>query len=168
MNAESVLHGRILRGDAGLQGQLQRVLSHPPRTVWQMLTVPAALAQWLAPGSLELREGGAVQLDFGDSGIVINSTLTAFVPGQLLEYSWSSGTQPQRPLRWDVQAVEGGSQLRLGVRVPAGEDLAKACAGFEAHLEMLAAALEGVPIKFPFDLYQQARKAYAEQVAALG
>ena len=58
--------------------------------------------------------------------------------------------------------------LALTVRVPADEDIAKACAGFEAHLEMLAAALEGVSIKFPFDLYVQARKAYSEQVAQLG
>ena len=57
--------------------------------------------------------------------------------------------------------------LTLGVRVPVGEDAAKACAGFEAHLDMLAAALEGVAVRFPFDVYQQARKAYAEQVAAL-
>ena len=49
----------------------------------------------------------------------------------------------------------------LLVRVPAGEDLAKACAGFDAHLDMLAAALEGVSIKFPFDVFVQARKVYA-------
>ena len=51
------------------------------------------------------------------------------------------------------------------MRVPAGEDPAKACAGFEGHLEMLAAALEGVPIRFPFDLYKSARAAYTEQLA---
>jgi len=50
------------------------------------------------------------------------------------------------------------------VRLPEGEDPAKACAGFEGHLEMLAAALEGVPIRFPFDLFVQARKVYGEQV----
>jgi hypothetical protein len=54
------------------------------------------------------------------------------------------------------------------VRVPTGEDLAKACAGFDAHLDMLAAALEGVSIKFPFDVFVQARKVYAEQVTVLG
>ena len=48
------------------------------------------------------------------------------------------------------------------------EDVAKACAGFEGHLEMLATALEGVPTRFPFDLFVQTRKAYAEQVARLG
>ena len=61
--------------------------------------------------------------------------------------------------------VDGeGTRLELQVRLPAGEDAAKACAGFEGHLEMLAAALEGVPIKFPFDLFLKARAGYGEQL----
>lgn len=160
--------GRIVRDGDHFEGQLQRDFGHPPAALWAMLTESAQMAQWLAPGRLELRAGGAVRIDFGDSGIVIDSRLTAYAPEQLLEYSWSSGAQPQRPLRWALRAVEGGTRLQLDVRVPADEDAAKACAGFAAHLEMLAAALEGVTVKFPFDLYQQARKAYAEQVAKLG
>jgi hypothetical protein len=46
------------------------------------------------------------------------------------------------------------------LHVPAGEDAARAAAGFETHLEMLAAALEGVPIKFPFQLFKELRAAY--------
>ena len=86
----------------------------------------------------------------------------------MLEYSWSSGEQPQRPLRWELHPRGGGTRLELFVEIPAGEDVAKACAGFEGHLEMLATALEGVPTRFPFDLFVQTRKSYAEQVARLG
>lgn len=156
--------GRITRSKAGFEGRLERELAHPAAAVWAMLTEPASLAQWLAPGSIELREGGAVRIDFADSGAVIDSHVTAIAPQRLLEYSWSSPSQPQRPLRWELQPEGVGTRLRLTVRLPEGDDPAKACAGFEGHLEMLAAALEGVPIKFPFDLYQQARKAYGEQV----
>ncbi|HQX92370.1 MAG TPA: SRPBCC family protein [Thermomonas sp.] len=160
--------GRIVRGQAGLEGRLQRVFAHSTAAVWTMLTDSAAMAQWLAPGTIVQQPGGAVRIDFADSGITIDSNLSAFAAGRLLEYSWSSGQQPQRPLRWELQDVGAGTQLQLSMRVPEGEDLAKACAGFDAHLEMLAAALEGVSIKFPFDVFVQARKAYAEQVAALG
>jgi len=31
-------------------------------------------------------------------------------------------------------------------------------------MEMLAAALEGVPIKFPFDRFRKARTAYNQQI----
>lgn len=156
--------GRITRTENGFEAQLGRVFAHPAAAVWAMLTDPAQMAQWLAPGSIEPCEGGTVRIDFADSGIVIDSRVTAFIPGRLLEYSWSSGTQPQRPLSWELLPDAAGTRLQLGVRLPVGEDPAKACAGFEGHLEMLAAALEGVPIKFPFDLFLQARAAYGAQL----
>lgn len=168
MVQDSGLSGQIVRVGNGHDGRLAREFAHPASAVWAMLTEPALMAQWLAAGHVEQRQGGAVRIDFADSGIVIDSVVTAFEPGRVLEYSWSSGQQPQRPLRWELRAGDGATTLLLRVHVPDGEDPAKACAGFEGHLEMLAAALEGVSIKFPFDLYVQARKAYGEQVAALG
>jgi uncharacterized protein YndB with AHSA1/START domain len=158
--------GSIRRLDQGYQGRLERVYGHEPAAVWRMLTEPQGLAQWLAPGTIELRAGGAVRIDFADSGIVIASTVRALEPLRLLEYSWSSGTEPERPLRWELEATEQGTRLVLTVTVPAGEDAAKACAGFEGHLEMLAAALEGVPVRFPLELYLQARKAYQAMLQA--
>jgi hypothetical protein len=80
----------------------------------------------------------------------------------LLTYSWSSGDEPERLLRWELDTADEGTALTLTVRLPAGEDIAKACAGFEAHLDMLAAALEGVPTRFPFERYLAARHAYQE------
>lgn len=147
------------------EGTLTRTYAgHGRAEVWKMLTDSGSLAQWIAPGSVEPRMGGAVRIDFKDSGIVIDSRVTEFVPQTALAYSWSSGKQPERPMRWQLADADGGTRLTLTVKVPAGEDPAKACAGFEGHLEMLAAALEGVPIRFPFDLYKQARSAYQRQL----
>lgn len=137
-------------------------MGHKQDTVWRMLTEPPQFVRWLAPGSIELRKGGRVHIDFGDSGVVIDSTVLAFNPPRLLAYSWSSGDGASRPLRWELDAVDRGTALTLTVQVSAGEDIAKACTGFEAHLDMLAAALEGVPIRFPFDRYLAARRAYQE------
>lgn len=158
--------GTIRRTDTGFEGQLRRTIAHPPARVWQMLTAPDQLAQWLAPGTIELRPGGAVHINFADSGILIESTVTAYQPEQLLEYSWSSGSEPARPLRWELSPSPEGTELVLTVQVPAQEDIAKACAGFDGHLEMLVAALEGVPIRFPFELFLQARKAYQDAALA--
>lgn len=152
--------GRLRRLDDGFEGRLERLVAHERNAVWRMLTEPQELAQWLAPGSIELRPGGAVHIDFADSGTTIDSTVLALNPPQLLEYSWSSGDEPQRPVRWELHPAGDGTQLTLTLLLPAGEDAAKACAGFDAHLEMLAAALEGVPIRFPFDHYMKARRAY--------
>lgn len=165
MADDKVSPDQIRRDGNGIEGRLARHLPHPPARVWQMLTEAQGLGQWLAPGTIELREGGRVHVDFGDSGVVIDSTVLELEPQRRLAFSWSSGDQPQRPLRWTLVPADGGTDLGLSVTLPAGEDLAKACAGFDAHLEMLAAALEGVPIKFPFQLYLARRTAWQEALA---
>ncbi|HEX7386653.1 MAG TPA: SRPBCC domain-containing protein [Castellaniella sp.] len=154
--------------DGSFSGALSRVYDeHSPAEVWRMLTEPACIAQWIAPGSIELKVGGAVRIDFGDSGVRIDSKVTELKPGEVLAYSWSSPGEPERLLRWSLKALPSAVQLSLSVHIPAGEDAAKACAGFEGHLQILAGALEGVPIKFPFELYKQARAAYTQQLEHL-
>ena len=156
----------LSRDEGYVQASFTRSFAHPASEVWSALTDRAVLPQWLAAGAIEQRLGGRAHLDFADSGIVIDAVVTAFEPGRLLEYSWSSGDQPLRPLRWSLEPTAGGCQLTLRVRVPRSEDAARAAAGWEAHLEMLAAQLEGVPIRFPFDLFKAAREVYGERLPA--
>ena len=131
-----------------------------------MLTDPAELPKWLAPGEIELRQGGRAKLDFTDSGTVIDSTVSALEPERLLAYSWSSPGEPERPVRWELEPDGDGTRLVLTLRVPDSEDVARACAGWEAHLQMLLAALEGVPIKFPFERFKSTREAYKGLIPA--
>jgi uncharacterized protein YndB with AHSA1/START domain len=142
-------------------------LDNPLEEVWAALTEPQGLARWLAPGEIEPREGGIARLDFGDSGAVIDSRVTAFSPPRLLEYSWSTPGEPLRPLRWSLEPIGPTTVLSLRLSVPANENAARAAAGFAAHLEMLQAALMGAPARFPFEVFKAARDAYREQVAQL-
>lgn len=160
--------GSLTLSNGYLHGQLERIIEHDQQAVWAMLTVPERIAEWLAPGTIELKVGGAAKLNFTDSGTVIDSTVTACNAPHLLEYSWSSPGQPSRPVRWETKPVSAGTQLTLTVGVPQGEDIARACAGWEAHLMMLLAAIEGVPIKFPFERFKTTREAYKVKAAALG
>ncbi len=157
--------GTVRRVDDEYEACLERVLEHDQNTVWTLLTDPGKLPDWLAPGEIELRVGGRARLDFTDSGTVIDSSVSAVDPPRLLEYSWSSAGEPIRPVRWEVIPEGSGSRLRLILRVPASEDIARACAGWEAHLLMLMAALEGVPIKFPFERFKETREAYKAMTA---
>lgn len=166
MSESELRLGTLHRVEGGIEGRLERRFVHHRDEVWRMLTEPEKFAQWLAPGSIEPRVGGTVRIDFSDSGTVIDSTIQEFDPPHLLVYSWSSGAAPIRPLRWQLDEVATGTRLLLSVRLPAAEDAAKACAGFEGHLEMLAAALEGAPIKFPVDLFLAARGGYRKLLGA--
>ncbi len=146
--------------------RLSRVLDDDVERVWAALTEPQYLIQWLAPGEIELRPGGAARLNFTDSGIVIDSTVTAIEPLHLLEYSWSGPGEPDRPVRWEIQPEGEAVRLDLTLVLPADEDAGRACAGWAAHLEMLAAALAGVPMKFPLEIFKETQDAYRAQLAA--
>lgn len=147
---------------------MARTTAHPPALVWRALTAPELIALWLAPGRIDPRLGGDVRLDFADSGTVIDCAVSAFEDGRLLEFSWSKPGEPLRPVRWVLKPSAAGTELTLTVRTPPGEDPGRACAGWEAHLAMLAAALDGAPIAFPFERFKAAREAYRPLVAALG
>jgi uncharacterized protein YndB with AHSA1/START domain len=158
--------GTIRRADGTFEARLERVLTHDQATVWAMLTEPEELPKWLAPGEIELRAGGRAKLDFADSGTVIDSSVTAIEAPCLLEYSWSGPGEPERPVRWETAADGTGTRLVLTLRLPESEDVARACAGWEAHLQMLLAALEGVPIKFPFERFKETREGYKGLIPA--
>lgn len=166
MSEETTSTGSIERNGDAFEIRLERIIEHEPDAVWRMLTASDALPQWLAPGTVETETGGAIRVDFPESGASIDATVRACEPPRLLEYSWSSGDEPQRPLRWELEPVAAGTHLVLGLRLPGDEDAAKSAAGWDAHLEMLLAALEGVPIRFPVDHFLALRRRYADQLAA--
>jgi uncharacterized protein YndB with AHSA1/START domain len=156
--------GSIDRIEDGFEAHLERFMEHPQEAVWAMLTEPSRMIDWLAPGEIELRKGGTARLNFTDSGIVIDSLVSEFDPPHLLEYSWSSPGEPDRPVRWQTSPAGDGTRLSLTLKCPADEDIARSCAGWEAHLMMLLAAIEGVPIKFPFERFQSTRDAYNRMI----
>ena len=148
-----------------VEARLTRDLDNTPLEVWAALTQADRLVDWLAPGVIEPRAGGAAKLNFEDSGIVIDSVVSAIEAPNLLEYSWSGPGEPLRPLRWEVEPTADGARLTLTLLSPAGEDAGRACAGFAAHMDMLAAALAGVPIKFPFERFKAARDTFRARLA---
>jgi uncharacterized protein YndB with AHSA1/START domain len=165
MTQENEKIGTIERGSGCYHATLERFLAHDQAQVWAMLTEPDRMVEWLAPGEIELRKGGVAKLNFTDNGIVIDSEVSAFEPPRLLEYSWSSPGEPKRPVRWETAPDASGTRLTLTLQLPEDEDVARSCAGWEAHLMMLLAAIEGVSIKFPFERFQATREAYKAIVA---
>jgi len=159
--------GTIKRTRGCFEARLERFLEHDQTSVWAMLTDPARLPEWLAPGELSQRKGGPAKLNFPESGTIINSTVSAIDAPRLIEYSWSGPGEPERPVRWETVAQDGGTRLILTLRIPDTEDIARSCAGWEAHLQMLLAAVEGVPIKFPFERFKATRESYKALVAAI-
>ena len=156
----------VVRSHDRVAARLELLLDEHIDKVWTALTAPDWLPKWLAPGHIDLKVGGEAALDFGDSGLAIGSQVTALVPGLLLEYGWSRPGEPARPLRWSLEPVGPQTRLTLALNLPVADDVARSLAGWAAHLDMLVAALAGIPIKFPFDVFQEARAIYRARLAA--
>lgn len=154
--------GTLQRQGQRVRARLSREIQHDPKRVWEMLTDSVYLTNWLAPGQIEQRLGGAVKIDFGMSGTTIDCRVKNFKLHELLEYSWSAGEDPERPIRWKLTPTEDGTLLELELELPDDDRVAISCAGWDAHLEMLMAALEGISIHFPRDRFQEARAVFGE------
>ncbi|MGD0193052.1 MAG: SRPBCC family protein [Rhizomicrobium sp.] len=160
MSGEFTKYGSLKVMPGATEVRISRDFPQSVDRLWQALVEPDQLVDWLAPGSIEPHEGGTAKLDFSDSGIVIDSTVSEFDAPRSVAYSWSGPGEPTRPLRFETMPIAEGTRLTMTLQLPAGEDAARAAAGFEAHLEMLAAALEGVPIKFPLAMFKAMQVAY--------
>lgn len=155
----------LVRTPDYVKGVITLRVDHAPTEVWEALTQPRHLANWLAPGVIELRVGGAVKLAFEQSGVAIDSQVTVLRPLQAIGFSWSGPGEPERPIEWAIAPHGQGTEVTLTLQVPHAEDAARSCAGWAAHLEMLAADLEGVSAKFPFETFQSRRAAYVAEGA---
>jgi uncharacterized protein YndB with AHSA1/START domain len=160
MTEEYKPHGSIRIVPGAMEIHVRRSYTQSVDRVWNALVRSDRLAEWLAPGSIEPFKGGQAKFNFVDSGIVIGSTVSEFDSPRAVAYSWSGPGEPNRPLRFETSVSGEGTILTVKLQLPSGEDAARTAAGFEAHLEMLAAALAGTPITFPFAMFKAMRAAY--------
>ncbi len=120
-----------------------RMLDAPPERVWAALTSVDDLAAWLAPATLEPRVGGAVRIEFdGQDGLTTGTVLT-WDPPRTLEHEWHYPGETGSVVRYDLVAVEGGTELTLVHRLLRADQAAGYGAGWHAHLDALGALLAG-------------------------
>lgn len=159
--------GTLTHGNGYITATMERDVDAPVDEVWSKLSEESERVKWLAEGSIDLAVGGRARLDFKDSYVIVDSEVTACEPPRLLEFSWSSGEEPDRPIRFELEETPEGCTIHLSVGIPEDEVVARSCAGWEAHLTMLQAAVAGVPIKFPLDRFKACREQFDAEVMRL-
>jgi uncharacterized protein YndB with AHSA1/START domain len=157
-------YGTVHERADGYQLRFERHLLHPVEKVWAALTNPAQLAQWLAPGEIELTLGGRIYLAFTDGAGVIDGRVTAIAPPRLLEFTWTDKGNDLGFVRWELIAENGGTHLVLTHNVP---ETARASgipmlAGWHSLLEELEVLLDGLPISAVPDRWQVLHDHYAK------
>jgi uncharacterized protein YndB with AHSA1/START domain len=122
--------------------RVQRRYDAAPDEVWAALTDPASLARWLAPaGRVELREGGAFELDFPAEGSRMSGRVRAIDPERVLELEWNYPGEPPSLVRLSIEPADDGTRLVVDHR---GLERALATGygeGWQRHLEQLRGIL---------------------------
>jgi uncharacterized protein YndB with AHSA1/START domain len=148
--------------------RFERHLKHPVEKVWAALADPERRAEWLAPGAIEPQAGGRPELNFEDGptpehGTGLGGTVRIADPPRLLEFSWTTESGREEPVRWELFPEADGTRLvlthtvrrpiplgfGLNVQNSATESrLAGYQAGWHAHLDRLPLMLAGRPAAY--------------------
>jgi uncharacterized protein YndB with AHSA1/START domain len=148
--------------------RFERRFAHPVERVWQALTDPEQLKQWVSATELEidLVEGGRMysrtaapelveavlaehpELDgigIRERGFESHDTVLRVEPPRVFEHTFGA---PNSVVRWELEPDGGGCHLRMSHTQPPGAprtDAPRDLAGWHTLLELLGRVLDGQP-----------------------
>jgi uncharacterized protein YndB with AHSA1/START domain len=123
---------------------LVRQMRHSPEKVWEAITDPAHLREWApfdADGNLGT-VGTTVKLTTvaAPKLTVSETTVTRADAPSILEYNWGGND-----LRWELEAVDGGTRLTLWHNIDR-RFISWGAAGWHIAFDVLEHMLSGTPI----------------------
>jgi uncharacterized protein YndB with AHSA1/START domain len=144
-----------------------RTLPHPPEKVWRALTTEPHLSAWF-PSRIEgeWTPGAPLQFVFDDGEAPdMKGEVRAVEPPRVLEFTWGDDL-----LRFELEAIDGGTVLRMSDTFDELGRAARDAAGWHECLDILAAALDGrEPAPGPWRVrWQQYIDAFGPEAGAMG
>lgn len=92
------------KGEVTINGEhgtivFKRVLKHSPEHVWEAITNPKDLAQWLmcSDAKIDQRVGGSLYMKSGPAQYEVRGKILAWDPPRLYEYEWNVAPVPEMP-----------------------------------------------------------------------
>lgn len=128
--------------DGSFRIHFERHLPHPPRRVWQWLTTPEKLEQWLPGCRIDAVLGGQVLFDFGEEGAATGRVLGLTEP-LALEHTWVWEGVPESRVVWSLEPHDDGTRLTLVHREVLPEPAAEFAVGWHVMLDALRLGLAG-------------------------
>ena len=153
--------GLVRSADDGFELTFERHISKPTEKVWQALTLPERIADWLTEAEVDLRIGGLFRLNFPDHSYAMEGRIVELDPPRLIAWTWPHAQHPASIVRWELTPEGEGCRLVLtqtGLKRPELPDVA---AGWHAHLECLGGALDGLSTPWRAEREREIRTSYA-------
>jgi uncharacterized protein YndB with AHSA1/START domain len=127
------------------QLRVEWTINAPTARVWESLTTPSHLAQWLGKlVSGEISSESSFAVDHGD-GYQCDSTVVECEPFRALSYSWKFPDEPHTELSWNLLSSDNRTTLTL-THSGLSELLTSYRDGWPVHLTFLEASTLGTPL----------------------
>lgn len=164
--------------------RIERLLPGPIERIWAYLTESEKRGKWLAPGEMDLRVGGRVELKFFHAhlsaektppekykqyqkGATVYGRITRCEPPRLLSYSWGGGPSEDSEVTFEL--TPGGKEVllvlthrRLGDRTT----MVSVAGGWHTHLGILIDHLNGVEPRPFWSTHAKLEAEYEKRFAA--
>ena len=160
--------GTLRREDERMSVRFERLYDATPEELWAALTDPEQIRGWLAEATrFELAVGGEIELRFGETDDqVTRGRIRELEPGRVLEYDWNYTGETESVVRFELVRQEHGTLLVLDHRHLDAEAAPGYGAGWQAHLEALAAPFSSDGGRW-WRRYEELRPSYEAAAAAL-
>ena len=142
---------------------MERDYAVPLREVWDALTSPGKLLEWLGTVEIDPRVGGSFKIDF-DGEDQAGGCILRFEPPNVLEFEWGEPGISSTVL-FELSETAEGTHLRLTHARQDLKDARRTGAGWHAHLDVFEAVLVGGRAEWD-EVYKVAVPRYAESVQA--
>ena len=166
--------GACRRIEGGWEIRFERRLRHAPERVWKALTTGDGLACWLAEAEIDLRPGGAMELNFRqpdndfmpDTPEKRRQSNEVLVVQPFSRFEHTFGSNPESVVSWRLAPDGDGTHLTLIHRVPESwTDMRRnVLGGWHHHMEGLDDAVRGVRHHWSWDRWFALRNAYAAKL----
>ncbi|MFZ3416471.1 SRPBCC domain-containing protein [Arthrobacter sp. 3Tela_A] len=138
-----VPEGRIEKVTDGWVLAFDKQLDYPTAHIWDVLTNPQKVEQWLGPIHPDWELGKEYTLEKGGSGV--SGTVLQLNPRSSLQISWDDELGEESVLDWQVLESDGGSLLTFRAHSDTADFLAEGSAGWQGIMGAFAAVAAGNP-----------------------
>ena len=148
----------------------ERVLHHAPELVWEAISTPEGLSEWLMcrEATIDGRTGGRIEMVSGPPGYRSTGRILIWDRPRVLEYEWKVAPVPEMPLgedavfRYELTPQPSSTRLTVTYRRITAQIVRGFLSGLHAFLDRFAAQLDGDPLPDWLARFGELRGLYPE------
>ncbi|PRY67886.1 activator of Hsp90 ATPase-like protein [Glaciihabitans tibetensis] len=157
-------NGRVIRDSDGLELIVERAIEAPASEVWEWLTAPSRLSQWIGSWEGEPAVGGTLSFTMSAEQGAAPEPLTVLICDPGVHFLCDMGENRWR-IGFSLTEVQGLTLVFFTQRMAGAEQAGSIGPGWEYYLDRMIAARSSLPLPVWADYYPAFSRYYARVAA---